>query len=892
MINRLPDDTPIVVQQENPKRGQSRTRYEQYKAATSVAEFLKLGGRRADLVHDMERGFIVLPHEPLLACMPRLTQTLAQSPATLEFDTHVDPPLDSIVPQHVPMAYYHLDGIFRESGSAGYTAMCGELHRLGVLVPQASPSRPPRGVHFGTISNVTYAEATKQRPYVPCLPDGMTQNRSTPSIETRWGCHMGLIEDTADLVAGNILQIMDSSRGEDPLDKMIDRLKARARGEATPEALLEALQPAPDATQAERRVETLGHQEEPGDDPIDVLIWDEWTQLPCAMIAKAEGEYGKSPPNQPPPGRTPPTEDKTGDPASVGEMLRDSRWAIEGGWRDKYLDEMLQLFDEYKAVEHATLEDYFRVKRELAKEGKGRKAFIIPTTVVPTVKRHADGSFHRLKIRICAAQTRKRFDMGDAWSPTVGMDTVRFLLTIAAMFRCWVSTVDVSGAYLNGRRTDDDDVIFLRTPPGLDKIGPSLEARGLGNDPRFGIRTPNGDMSLWYCPGNLYGLQQSGKVWYLFAREWLISDMGMTQSCVDPCLFFRYFEEGEFILLALYVDDSLQVMSSLKVRDWYLKEFEKKFKQSPGSGGNTHDFLGMTLVQSDDRRIIRLNTPKLWIKLRARTEGMKLPTHTTAPLGANALQDIYCEPDLISNRVLSEEEFPSRGILGMLAWAVLAVRPGEQFTCSLLSRKIHNFTEKMVPHLLHAVAYCLQREKDEVIIGAGDRNLDPFGVVDSSWGNDPSTNRSWFGYSLKWGGAAFCTRAKLQNIVALSSRDAEAIAMVYAVKAILGFIIMMKELKLLPGNPLRIWVDNKATVDGAHSDKVAKDSRHQAMRLAWLRDVVRSALISAGHIDGNGNSADIHTKILPGPLHAKHRASLMGHTGLTSLGASASSNVD
>ena len=116
--------------------------------------------------------------------------------------------------------------------------------------------------------------------------------------------------------------------------------------------------------------------------------------------------------------------------------------------------------------------------------------------------------------------------------------------------------------------------------------------------------------------------------------------------------------------------------------------------------------------------------------------------------------------------------------------------------------------------------------------------------------------------------------------------------MVYAVKAILGFIIMMKELKLLPGNPLRIWVDNKATVDGAHSDKVAKDSRHQAMRLAWLRDVVRSALISAGHIDGNGNSADIHTKILPGPLHAKHRASLMGHTGLTSLGASASSNAD
>ena len=82
--------------------------------------------------------------------------------------------------------------------------------------------------------------------------------------------------------------------------------------------------------------------------------------------------------------------------------------------------------------------------------------------------------------------------------------------------------------------------------------------------------------------------------------------------------------------------------------------------------------------------------------------------------------------------------------------------------------------------------------------------------MDSSWANDVAASWSWFGYSLGWGGAAFASRAKLEPVVALSSRDAEAIAAVYAVRAMLGFVIMLKELNRTPVGPLKIWVDNAA----------------------------------------------------------------------------------
>ena len=72
-------------------------------------------------------------------------------------------------------------------------------------------------------------------------------------------------------------------------------------------------------------------------------------------------------------------------------------------------------------------------------------------------------------------------------------------------------------------------------------------------------------------------------------------------------------------------------------------------------------------------------------------------------------------------------------------------------------------------------------------------------------------------------------------------------------------------------------------MDGAHSDKVTKDSRHQAMRLAWIREAVRNQVVRLVHVTTGENEADVFTKILAGPAHSRIRATLMGHTAEMSL---------
>ena len=53
-------DTAIRLEQKNPKQANSaaHVRYEKYKSARTVREFLALGGKQGDLAHDFKKGFI------------------------------------------------------------------------------------------------------------------------------------------------------------------------------------------------------------------------------------------------------------------------------------------------------------------------------------------------------------------------------------------------------------------------------------------------------------------------------------------------------------------------------------------------------------------------------------------------------------------------------------------------------------------------------------------------------------------------------------------------------------------------------------------------------------------------------------------------------------------
>ena len=403
------------------------------------------------------------------------------------------------------------------------------------------------------------------------------------------------------------------------------------------------------------------------------------------------------------------------------------------------------------------------------------------------------------------------------------------------------------------------------------------------NDPRIRYHDENGNRNLFAVETNWYGLQDAGVLWYRCLCDWLTSDeMGFVQSTADPCVFIRRRSDA-FIYLCTYVDDTLTIFSSLELKTWFVERFERKFDQSPDSGDSQAEFLGIAIDTSEERTRHALNTPRVFDRLEQRLRDFDMMpaiaqlNSVRAPLPPDGMELIFA-PASEDNPLTLPTECHAPSLVGLGGWVVMAVRPAEAFPAALLGRAASKPTRSYVKALRHFLTYLLRHRDDRLVLHGGEA-VQFETHVDSSWGNCPDTKRSWFGYCMRTSAGAWMWRAKLAPSVALSSRDAEAISAVFAVRAMIGVQILLHDMGFITPEPLELHVDNAATVQNSTTDLEHRDSRHMSMRLAFLREHVhRRDLVRVSKIDTKANLADVFTKILPGTVHAAIRAVLMGTT--------------
>jgi hypothetical protein len=422
-------------------------------------------------------------------------------------------------------------------------------------------------------------------------------------------------------------------------------------------------------------------------------------------------------------------------------------------------------------------------------------------------------------------------------------------------------------------------------PPGLDLIREYAKEHNIDLGAACDLlnyKDSSGKTNCLFLEGNLYGTQLAGRAFWEHARSWLVNTLGFKEATGDPCIFSKEMDDGSFIIVGLYVDDCLIATNRPSTREWFGEEFEKEFKQSPDSDGDT--YLGIQYKQYDlgDYKYITLNTPRIWEKVQEKITGLKIKLPKVAtPLPLNAMELVYADPDDVTNPLVPESEINVREILGMISWGVHAVRPGEAFATSLIARRAHLPTRSLVVVLLHLTSYLLIHAGDMLhIVGDGERIFTT--ACDSSFANDQGTNgtgRSWFGFALIWGGIAFHFRSKLQPYVAPSTRDAEAGALVFCVKAMIGTLVMLEELGFLPEGvtPLRLECDSQAAIASMTTEWIHKDSRWNAIRIRFLREFVREMLIKPFYMDTALMRADPLTKVPSSArAHEAGRRALMG----------------
>ena len=140
---------------------------------------------------------------------------------------------------------------------------------------------------------------------------------------------------------------------------------------------------------------------------------------------------------------------------------------------------------------------------------------------------------------------------------------------------------------------------------------------------------------------------------------------------------------------------------------------------------------------------------------------------------------------------------------------------------------------------------------------------------------DQDTGRSRSGHVIFLGKGPVIWSSKLQDTVALSSAEAEYLALSAAAKDVLWARSLAGELGFVQHDATRVMQDNKSTIAMATLNKQHKGIKHINIRHHFIRDyIAHHQKITLLKIPTGEMVADLLTKALAYPAFARHRAGL------------------
>jgi hypothetical protein len=150
--------------------------------------------------------------------------------------------------------------------------------------------------------------------------------------------------------------------------------------------------------------------------------------------------------------------------------------------------------------------------------------------------------------------------------------------------------------------------------------------------------------------------------------------------------------------------------------------------------------------------------------------------------------------------------------------------------------------------------------------------------------SDPSTARSRMGYIITYAGCPMHWSSKMQTEIALSTTEAEYIALSQVMREVLPITWLMEEAKqqgipvmnATPKVHCKVFEDNAGAIEIANVPKLRPRTKDLNIKYHHFREEVRKGTISIYHTRTEDQMADIFTKPLPEAPFVKLREKMMG----------------
>lgn len=452
---------------------------------------------------------------------------------------------------------------------------------------------------------------------------------------------------------------------------------------------------------------------------------------------------------------------------------------------------------------------------------KGKKT--VGCKWVFSIKHKVDGSVERYKARLVAKGYTQTYgvDYQDTFSPVAKLNTVRVLLSLAANLDWPLHQFDVKNAFLHG---DLEEEVYMDTPPGYMA---SSKAKVVCKLQRA-----------------LYGLKQSPRAW--FGRFSLaMKKYGFRQSNSDHTLFLKH-QQGKVTALIIYVDDMIITGDDMEEITKLEKQLATEFEMK--NLGGLKYFLGIEVARS--KRGIFLSQKKYILDLLTEV-GMLDCKPADTPIIQNHKLGEY------TSQVLTDKGRYQR-LVGKLIY-LSHTRPDIAYAVSVVSQFMHQPSKDHMEAVIRILRY-LKSSPGKGIMFSKNNHLRVNGYTDADWAGNTTDRRSTSGYFIFVGGNLVAWRSKKQNVVALSSAEAEFRGMSKGLCELLWLKRLLTEIGFAPTSEMDLFCDNKAAIAIAHNPVQHDRTKHVEVDRHFIKENLEAKIIRFPFVKSEDQLADILTK--------------------------------
>ena len=343
----------------------------------------------------------------------------------------------------------------------------------------------------------------------------------------------------------------------------------------------------------------------------------------------------------------------------------------------------------------------------------------------------------------------------------------------------------------------------------------------------------------------LYGLKQSPRVWYNTLKEFL-EGINFQVSQYDQAMFYQ-----ENVIITAYVDDLLIFGLDLKLINSITEKLNKRFEMK--DMGAAAYFLGIQISRDRKARKLKLSQSSYLTKALELFD-MQNCKPTQIPLATGTVLEPSTEQINPSENI---KKFQS--IIGTLMYAMTGTGVNLVYSVSKLAQYTSNPSSQHWAALKRLLRYVKGTLQLGLIYSGKELILQAFS--DSDWAGDKTTRKSTGGYVFKIAGSPISWSSKRQKTIALSSCEAEYMALTQAAKEAIWIKRLMEEIKI-PQSSITLYCDNQGAIALSHNPEFHVRTKHIDIAYHFIRNVVQENTIKLVYISTEEQAADGLTKAL------------------------------